>query len=67
MDINENPIELETVMTEGQRKQLASLLDMVMKHGFGEVGIIVNKGQVRFFRPQLSIAALFDENEDGKG
>jgi hypothetical protein len=55
---------LESLLTEGQRNQLAGLLSMVINHGFGDLTISIVKGQVRFFRPQLSIHAFQDEKEE---
>jgi hypothetical protein len=52
-------------MTDEQIEQLTGLLGSVVENGFGELEIVVVKGKIRFFRPQLSIAACFEERDDG--
>jgi hypothetical protein len=55
---------LRKSMTDEQIEQFAKLLEDVVRSGFGEVEVVVIKGRVRFFRPQLSIAACYDKDID---
>lgn len=51
------------LMTPAQQEQFETLLRQIVEHEFGELTIVVVKGQVRFFRPQLSIQACWEERE----
>jgi hypothetical protein len=52
---------LRRLMADEQIEQLAGLLANVVENGFGELEIVVVNGKVRFFRPQLSIPACFED------
>lgn len=52
----------QPLMTPAQQEQFEALLRQIVEHEFGELTIVVVKGQVRFFRPQLSIQACWDED-----
>ena len=62
--IDKRQKRLEELITEKQKTQLAGLLSSIMENGFGELTIVIEKGQVRFFQPQLSIQAYFHGEED---
>lgn len=55
---------LESLITEKQKQQLETLLSSIMDNGYGELTIVIEKGQVRFFKPRLSIKAHFDKEDD---
>jgi hypothetical protein len=52
------------LITEKQKQQLETLLSSIMDNGYGELTIVIEKGQVRFFKPRLSIKAHFDKEDD---
>lgn len=56
-------MRLAGLLTDEQMRQMAELLRGIMESGYGELEIVVVRGKVRFFRPQLSIAACYEEED----
>ena len=55
---------LSELMTPAQQEQLTMLLASIVESGFGSLEIVIVKGQVRWFRPQLSLAVCFEDEKD---
>jgi hypothetical protein len=55
--VSEKPLttKLNGLLTTGQQDKLADVLAEIVRSGFGEITITVQKGHVRFIRSTVSI------------
>lgn len=53
--------ELDALLSEADQRLLKRCLEQVMGHRFGVVHLVIEKGRVRFIRPEVSYETKGDE------